>query len=88
MRRVLTTLMILLVVLVAGLSALVLLVNPNDFRAYMVRQVEARSGYQLKLDGPLRWHVWPQLRPRSRNKKTWTLAVTQRNHRSGVATSG
>ncbi|MBW4201587.1 outer membrane assembly protein AsmA [Enterobacter cloacae subsp. cloacae] len=61
MRRVLTTLMILLVVLVAGLSALVLLVNPNDFRAYMVRQVEARSGYQLKLDGPLRWHVWPQL---------------------------
>ena len=61
MRRVLTTLMILLVVLIAGLSALVLLVNPNDFRAYMVHQVEARSGYQLQLDGPLRWHVWPQL---------------------------
>lgn len=34
MRRVLTTLMILLVVLVAGLSALVLLVNPNDFRLH------------------------------------------------------
>lgn len=61
MRRLLTTLMILLVVIIAGLSALVLLVNPNDFRAYMVRQVEQRSGYQLKLDGPLRWHVWPQL---------------------------
>ncbi|EMY3805747.1 outer membrane assembly protein AsmA [Shigella flexneri] len=61
MRRFLTTLMILLVVLVAGLSALVLLVNPNDFRNYMVKQVAARSGYQLQLDGPLRWHVWPQL---------------------------
>lgn len=61
MRRFLTTLMIFLVVLVAGLSALVLLVNPNDFRAYMVKQVAARSGYQLQLDGPLRWHVWPQL---------------------------
>lgn len=61
MRRFLTTLMILLVVIVAGLSALVLLVNPNDFRDGMVRQVAARSGYQLKLDGPLRWHVWPQL---------------------------
>ena len=59
MRRFLTTLMILLVVLVAGLSALVLLVNPNDFRDYMVKQVAARSGYQLQLDGPLRWHVWP-----------------------------
>ncbi|WP_436856455.1 outer membrane assembly protein AsmA [Citrobacter tructae] len=61
MRRFLTTLMILLVVLVAGFSALVLLVNPNDFRAYMVQQVAARSGYQLQLDGPLRWHVWPQI---------------------------
>ena len=61
MRRLLTTLMILLAVLLAGLSALVLLVNPNDFREHMTRQVEARSGYQLRLEGPLRWHVWPQL---------------------------
>lgn len=61
MRRLLTTLMILLVVVVAGLSALILLVNPNDFRAYMVQQVEERSGYQLNIEGPLRWHVWPQL---------------------------
>ena len=61
MRRLLTTLMILLVVLLAGFSALVLLVNPNDFRAWMVQQVAARGGYQLRLDGPLRWHVWPQL---------------------------
>ncbi len=61
MRRILTTLMILLVVLIAGLSSLVLLVNPNDFRSYMVKQVQDRSGYQLQLDGSLRWHVWPRL---------------------------
>ncbi|AFI91112.1 outer membrane assembly protein AsmA [Pectobacterium parmentieri] len=61
MRRFLTTLAILLVVLVAGMAALVVLVNPNDFRAYMVKQVEERSGYRLQLDGDLRWHVWPQL---------------------------
>ncbi|TLV21543.1 outer membrane assembly protein AsmA [Klebsiella indica] len=61
MRRILTTLMILLTVVVAGLTALVLLVNPNDFRSYMVKEVADRSGYQLALDGPLRWHVWPQL---------------------------
>ncbi|GKP95802.1 outer membrane assembly protein AsmA [Klebsiella quasipneumoniae] len=53
--------MILLAVIVAGLTSLVLLVNPNDFRAYMVHEVAERSGYQLELDGPLRWHVWPQL---------------------------
>ncbi|MEE4409319.1 MULTISPECIES: outer membrane assembly protein AsmA [unclassified Serratia (in: enterobacteria)] len=61
MRRLLTTLVILLVVLVAGMSALVLLVNPNDFRAYMVTKVEQKSGYHLTLDGDLRWHIWPQL---------------------------
>ncbi|HDE1927840.1 TPA: outer membrane assembly protein AsmA [Klebsiella pneumoniae] len=61
MRRILTTLMIILAVVVAGLTALVLLVNPNDFRAYMIKEVAERSGYQLELDGPLRWHVWPQL---------------------------
>ncbi|EPY2136744.1 outer membrane assembly protein AsmA [Klebsiella quasipneumoniae] len=61
MRRILTTLMILLAVIVAGLTSLVLLVNPNDFRVYMVHEVAERSGYQLELDGPLRWHVWPQL---------------------------
>ncbi|OMQ25819.1 outer membrane assembly protein AsmA [Serratia oryzae] len=61
MRRLLTALVILLVVLVAGMSALVLLVNPNDFRAYMVKKVEQRSGYHLTLEGDLRWHVWPQL---------------------------
>lgn len=61
MRRVITTLAILLVVVVAGMTALVLLVNPNDFRTYMVQQVEQRSGYQLQVSGDLRWHVWPQL---------------------------
>ncbi|MDU5190521.1 MAG: hypothetical protein E6199_05730 [Mixta calida] len=57
MRRLITTLAILFVVVVAGMTALVLLVNPNDFRSYMVRQVEQRSGYQLRLEGDLRWHV-------------------------------
>lgn len=78
MRRFLTTLMILLVVLVAGLSALVLLVNPNDFRDYMVKQVAARSGYQLQLDGPLRWHVLPQLSILSGRMSLTALAPASR----------
>ncbi|MBD8163485.1 outer membrane assembly protein AsmA [Erwinia persicina] len=61
MKRFITTLAILLVVMVAGMTALVVLVNPNDFRAYMVRQVEQHNGYRLALNGDLRWHVWPQL---------------------------
>ncbi len=61
MKRLITTLAILLVVVVAGMTALVLLVNPNEFRAYMAQEVAKRSGYQLTLSGELRWHVWPRL---------------------------
>lgn len=61
MKRLLTTLVILLAVLVVGITALVVLINPNDFRHYMIAKVKQRSGYQLGLDGNLRWHVWPQL---------------------------
>lgn len=61
MKRLVKTLAILLVVIVVGLSALILLINPNDFKHYMIKQVASRSGYHLKLDGDLRWHVWPRL---------------------------
>ncbi|QLK60809.1 outer membrane assembly protein AsmA [Enterobacteriaceae bacterium Kacie_13] len=61
MRRLLTTLVILLVVIIAGMTSLVFLINPNDFRQYMVERVEMKSGYQLEINGSLRWHVWPQL---------------------------
>ncbi|MDC9604646.1 outer membrane assembly protein AsmA [Xenorhabdus griffiniae] len=61
MKRLLTTLIILLVVIVAGLTALVMLVNPNDFRGYIIKQVQKKSGYQLVLQDDLRWHVWPKL---------------------------
>ncbi|CCW29478.1 Suppressor of ompF assembly mutants [Xenorhabdus nematophila F1] len=61
MKRLLTTLVILLVVIVVGLTALVMLVNPNDFRDYIVKQVQKKSGYHLVLQDELRWHVWPKL---------------------------
>ncbi|SFN94537.1 outer membrane assembly protein AsmA [Xenorhabdus japonica] len=61
MKRLLTTLVILLVVLVTSLTALVMLVNPNDFRGYIVKQVQKKSGYQLVFRDDLRWHVWPKL---------------------------
>lgn len=61
MKRVITTLAIILVVMIAGLTALVMLVDPNTFKRYMITQVESRSGYQLVLSGELRWHVWPKL---------------------------
>lgn len=61
MKRFLTTLAILLVVILAGLTTLVLLINPNDFREYLVERVEKQSGYKLTLQDDMRWHVWPKL---------------------------
>lgn len=61
MRRLLTTLIILLVVVIAGMTSLVFLINPNDFRDYMINRVEKKNGYKLAINGSLRWHVWPQL---------------------------
>ncbi|MBG3039039.1 outer membrane assembly protein AsmA [Proteus mirabilis] len=61
MKRFLTTLAILLVVILAGLTTLVLLINPNDFRGYLVERVEKQSGYKLTLQDDMRWHVWPKL---------------------------
>ncbi|MEX6002913.1 hypothetical protein AB6H14_12670 [Providencia vermicola] len=51
MKRFLTTLVILLVVIVVGLTALVMLVNPNDFRQYLVEKVEKKAGIKLTLKG-------------------------------------
>lgn len=61
MKRFLTTLAMLMVVILAGLTALVLLVNPNDFRHYLIDKVEQKSGYHLVFQGEMRWHVWPRL---------------------------
>lgn len=61
MKRFLTALAIVLVVIIAGMTTLILLVNPNDFRGYMVEKVKDKTGYQLNINGDLRWHAWPQL---------------------------
>lgn len=61
MKKILTGFIIVLLVLASGMTALVVLLNPNDYRDYLARQVEKKSGYQLTIKGDLRWHVWPQL---------------------------
>ncbi|ASV32818.1 outer membrane assembly protein AsmA [Candidatus Hamiltonella defensa] len=61
MKKLMTVFIIVLVLLAGGMTALVVLLNPNDFRGYLAQQIEKRSGYQLALEGDLRWHVWPQL---------------------------
>ena len=51
-----------LVVLVAvGLAAVVMLVNPNDFKPQIVELVEKQTGRQLTIDQPLELTVFPSI---------------------------
>jgi AsmA protein len=60
-KKVLLTLLILILITVIGLSSLVLFVNPNHFRGFISQTVKDKTGYELVIDGDLRWHVWPQI---------------------------
>lgn len=60
MKKFLTTLVILILMLTAGMTLLVSWINPNDFRHAMVQQIERYSGYKLVLEGSMRWHIWPR----------------------------
>lgn len=51
----------LIVVLIIGITALIMLVDPNEYRGYMVQQVKKSTGYTLEINGDLRWHIWPQV---------------------------
>lgn len=60
-KKILLTLLILIVLVVAGIIALVVFVDPNNFKGYISETVKDKTGYELTIDGDLRWHIWPQI---------------------------
>lgn len=49
-------------ILVCGSAlALVVLVNPNQFKPLLVNQVKAKTGLDLKIDGDIRWQFFPAI---------------------------
>lgn len=60
-KKILLTLLILIVLAVAGIVALIVFVDPNNFRGFISSAVKEKTGYELTIDGDLRWHVWPQI---------------------------
>lgn len=61
MKKFLKILAIIIVLLIMGVVALIKFVDPNEYRGYMVAQVEQKTGYKLEINGDLRWHIWPQI---------------------------
>lgn len=60
-KKILLTLFILIVLAIAGVIALVVFVDPNNFRGFISNTVKEQTGYELTIEGDLRWHIWPQI---------------------------
>ncbi|QIQ22306.1 outer membrane assembly protein AsmA [Zophobihabitans entericus] len=60
-KKILITLLVLIILIVVGLVSLVLFVDPNNFRGFISETVKDKTGYELTIEGDLRWHVWPQI---------------------------
>ena len=60
-KKILVILFILILVIVIGIVSLIVFVDPNHFRGYISQTVKDKTGYELTIEGDLRWHIWPQV---------------------------
>lgn len=60
-RKIMWILLALILVCIVGISYLILFVNPNHFRQFITTTITEKTGYQLTIQGDLRWHIWPQI---------------------------
>lgn len=44
-----------------GVAALVLFVNPNNYKPLIIKSVDATTGRKLSLEGNITWKIWPNL---------------------------
>ncbi|GEM_PF-3229997 len=57
----LRTIVGLLLVVVVAVAALVLVVDPNDYKDDIANVVEKQTGRQLQIEGDLAWQLWPPI---------------------------
>lgn len=64
MRKILFTLLtiaaVFLLILVGALLTLHYWFNPNTLLKPLSQQIELKTGFRLRVDGPLRWHLFPR----------------------------
>jgi AsmA protein len=60
-RKILVTLFILILLISIGIVSLIVFVDPNNFRGFISDKVRDKTGYELTIEGDLRWHIWPQI---------------------------
>ena len=60
-KKILITLLILILLTAIGIVSLIVFVDPNNYRGFISDTVKDKTGYELTIDGNLRWHIWPQI---------------------------
>ena len=60
-KKILVTLLILILLTAIGIVSLIVFVDPNNYRGFISDTVKDKTGYELTIDGNLRWHIWPQI---------------------------
>ncbi|WP_085164405.1 outer membrane assembly protein AsmA [Gilliamella bombi] len=60
-KKILVILFALILVITISIVSLIVFVDPNNFRGFISDTVKDKTGYELSIDGNLRWHIWPQV---------------------------
>lgn len=61
MKKFLKVLTLLIILIIGGIIAFFYFINPNQYKGYLVQQVEQKTGYKLEINGDLRWHILPKI---------------------------
>ncbi len=61
MKKLLLILAIPIVLIVVAIAALVMFVNPNQFKPMITEQVQAQTGLELEISGDISWQFFPSL---------------------------
>lgn len=61
LKLIITLLVTIIVIFIITATILVLFVNPNQFKPYIIQKVKIHTGRDLILDGPLAWSFFPAI---------------------------
>lgn len=56
-----TTIFFLLLVMTLGIVAIANWIDPNNFKGFISQTIKEKTGYELTIDGDLRWRIWPKM---------------------------
>lgn len=60
-KKIILVLFISILLGIMSIVSLILFIDPNYFRDFIAKTVKEKTGYELTINGDLRWYVWPHV---------------------------